>query len=180
VLAWAPTSVALMEFGVGGKLLGSTPFLIGGISVGPLGFEAGVGVSSQEFPGHDRTPLVWYSALAKYYVPLAILDWLDPYVAGGVVGMWTSVDELGPPSPPPPPDGPAADAQAQGGSASGGVVGLDLAGGAEFGLGPVRLFGGLDWIIVADELTLSGHGTEETLPLDVPSLTVHLGIRYDF
>ncbi len=154
--------------GIGAKVLGGSPFAVVAGSIGQFGMEGGVGFSSETIE-EDTISLMWYSLLARYYIGIPQVEFLRPYGSAGVVGLTASTTvEV------------EVDEQVESFDISIATLGFDAAAGVEFHIGPVAVFGGLDWLMFGDITINLGDVMEITAPWDLSGPSYHVGVRYDF
>lgn len=161
--------------GVGIELLDRLPLVIGNLGWNNLGFVAGIGlvptgeieqIVEQAFGSDiDMSPVIVYSATARYFLPLPILDSaIRPYLGGGIIGGYCRM-------------------LAWGISASMVGLGLELLGGLEvnfasYGI-PLAIHGGATWVYV-DKAVVSVMGESESFPVELGGFLGHLGFQWFF
>ena len=160
---------ARQKVGVGGKLVGEIPFLVGSFRLNQFGIEAGGGMrtTSTSYGTYSyNMTLTYYLFNGKFIVPLS--DRVLPYIGAGIIGA-------------------SATATASSGfediAVSGGTNGFDVFGGVEvpfedYGL-PITAFGGMDYLGFED-MTFSYEGQSFTYPMQLGGISFHVGVKFEF
>lgn len=173
---------AEQKFGVGGKLIGQLPFLVGSLEINQLGVEVGGGMWSVDMtPDTDVSvpiDLIYYCASGTYKYPLN--KKVQPYIGGGVVGASGSEEiQRYTGGTNPEPVGKL--------TMSGQTIGYNVLAGLELPLEsygiPITAFGGVNYLEIND-LTLTHEDVDlsnyPTYSIPFSGINFHIGAKFEF
>ena len=151
------------RLGIGAKLIRTLPFVMVGASYGSFSAQLGAGMAPT-LVGETAITLFWYDLLVQYIINLPNLDFLNPYLGGGMIGV-TGTSTI------------SYDGIPVGVSVS--ALGAHAVVGNELRFRNLAVFFGVDWLLFT-EMKVTGPGLSLSVPVALGGMGYHLGIRYDF